>query len=91
MMPKMHYPSRLGPLFALLVVLIPVTLGRAVPQDDAGTGPAVIDSGVSALPLGGNTSPVVTGTGTEADGTSTTDTVQETAIAATVPEDSAPL
>lgn len=87
-MPILSYPSRHGPLFALLVVLIHVTLGLAVPQGDAGTGPVAVDLEVSAIPLGGNTSPAVTSTGTEAGGTSTGDTVRATAEAAAVPQDS---
>ena len=90
-MPNLRYPRRLGPLFALCLILIPATLGRAVPRDDAGTAPVAIDSEVSAMPLGNNAVPAVTGTETQSAGTSTGDTVQVTAEAAAVPEDSASL
>ena len=87
--PDLHYSSHVGPLCALFVVLLPSMLGRAVALKDARTGPVVIASEVSALPLGGNSSPVVIRTGTEADETSTGDIERVTAIASTVPEDSA--
>ncbi|KAL8792924.1 MAG: hypothetical protein Q9195_004501 [Heterodermia aff. obscurata] len=89
-MPDLRYSSRLVRLFALCVVIIPATLGCAVPQDDI--------SEVSALPLGSSILPVVTGTSTRAnvtstraDRTSTRVIVQATAITAAVPENSAPL
>ena len=64
----MLYPSCLGPLFALFIVFIPATLGRAVAQEDDGTDPVAVNSEISASTLGGNMSPVVTGKGAEAGG-----------------------
>ena len=89
-MPNKRSP-RLDPLLALCLVLIPATLGLAVPQDDARTAPVAVDSEVSAVPLGNNAVPAVTGTGTQSAGTSTGDTVKVTVEAAAVLEDSASL
>lgn len=70
--------SLFRPLFALSVVLISFTIGRAVPQDDAGMGAVAVDSSeVSAISLDGNNSPAVT--------------MQAAAIATSAPESSASL
>ena len=71
-----NYASRLIPLCTLFAVLAPPSIGLALPQDDV----SVALSPVSAKPLGADTSPTIT-----------TGSLQPTAIAATVPENTATL
>ena len=71
-MPYLSYSNCLFLLSALFVVLIPSTLGSAAPQDGAEAGAVAVGSSeISVMPLDGNTSPAVTGEGTEAGGLST--------------------
>ncbi|KAL8652587.1 MAG: hypothetical protein Q9226_004205 [Calogaya cf. arnoldii] len=106
-MPSLLYQRRLRPLFALFIVLIPATLGGAVPQDVVETNNVGIDTDLSTLPIGDDTLPVSSGTSTQLNANSIGDTVQGTGTAegnetstepivqgtgtAAVPENSAPL
>ncbi|KAL8854180.1 MAG: hypothetical protein Q9221_001103 [Calogaya cf. arnoldii] len=106
-MPSLLHQCRHRPLLALLIVLIPATLGGAVPQDVVETNNVGIDTDVSILPMGDDTLPVSSGTSTQLDANSIGDTVQGTGTAegngtptepivqgtgtAAVPENSAPL